>query len=199
LILEGGSIESDGNGTLLVTQSCLLSPNRNEHFSKIEIEEELKQSFAVERVLWLKHGYLAGDDTDGHIDMLTRYINEKSIMYLKCDDNNDEHYHELTRMEDELKQFKTLDGSYYELIPVPLPKAIYDSDGRRLPATYLNFLIINGAVLLPVYNNEADNMAIDIFKKHFREREVIPVNCLPLLNENGSLHCATMQLPEGCL
>ncbi len=197
-VLEGGSIESDGNGTLMVTRQCLLSANRNEHLSKIEIEEELRQTFGVERVLWLKYGHLEGDDTDGHIDMLARFCDANTIMYATCS-SDDLHRNQLMSMENELKKFTRSDGSNYRLVPVPLPNSVFNSGGRQLPATYLNFLFLNDAVLVPVYENEKDEEALHCFKKVFNKHEIIPVQSLSLLKQNGSLHCATMQLPVGCL
>lgn len=197
-VLEGGSIETNGRGTLLVTQKCLLSANRNEHLSKIEIEEELRQTFGADRILWLKYGYLEGDDTDGHVDTLARFIDESTIMYATTNED-DTHFGELKKMENELMQLKTSAGTNFNLIPMPLPTPVYDTEGRRLPATYLNFLFINGAVLVPVYNNKSDTIALELFASIFKNLAIVPVNCLPLLNQNGSLHCATMQLPAGCL
>ena len=197
-ILEGGSIETDGNGTLMVTWQCMLSSNRNEHLSKIEIEEELCETFGVDRILWLKNGHLEGDDTDGHIDTLARFCDEKTIMYATCS-NDDQHKNQLMKMEAELKQFTMPNGRNYRLVPVPLPNPVFGSEGRQLPATYLNFLFLNGAVLVPVYKNDKDEEALDCFKKVFTNHEIVPVQSLPLLKQNGSLHCATMQLPGGCV
>lgn len=197
-VLEGGSLDTDGNGTLLAMERCLLSVNRNEHLSKMEMGEELKQTFGAEKVIWLKHGYLEGDDTDGHIDMLVRFCNEQSIMYATCDDG-DTHKPELKKMEMELKQLTNRNGRPYHLIPVPLPAPVLNHAGNRLPATYLNFLFVNKAVLVPVYENRMDAEALKLFGHVFKDREVVPVNCMPLLHQGGSLHCATMQLPDGCV
>ncbi len=196
MVLEGGSIESDGNGTILTTAQCLLSPNRNEDKSREEIADYLKMIFEVERILWLDHGYLAGDDTDSHIDTLVRFCNEDTIAYVKCTDESDEHFEELSLMEKQLKSFRTKEGKPYRLIPLPMAPAVYDEE-ERLPATYANFLIINEAVLLPVYNSSTDKIAEAILQDVFPDREIICVNCLPLIKQHGSLHCVTMQLPEG--
>lgn len=196
IVLEGGGIESDGQGTLLTTSECLLSPNRNPHLSKAEIEAHLQQVFGVSRVLWLDHGYLAGDDTDSHIDTLARLCDPHTIAYVKCTDREDEHFTALEKMEAQLQTFKTADGNPYRLIPLPWPDPCFASDGHRLPATYANFLIINGAVLLPVYEVPQDEEAIQILKSIFPDREIIPVNCRPLIGQHGSLHCVTMQYPE---
>ena len=190
-VLEGGSIESDGQGTLLTTSACLLSANRND-LSMSEVEEKLKCYLGVERVLWLNHGYLAGDDTDSHIDTLARFCDPETIAYVKCEDKTDEHYVELKEMEAELHQFRTTTGQPYRLIPLPMADAVY-MDEERLPATYANFLIINGAVLVPIYNSSKDETALQQLKQAFPEREIIGINCLPLIKQHGSLHCVTMQ------
>jgi len=197
LVLEGGAIESDGQGTLLTTAECLLSPNRNPHLSKIQIEKRLKSLFGLEQVLWLHHGYLAGDDTDSHIDTLARLCSPDTIAYERCDAPADEHYAALQAMERELQTFRTLAGKPYRLVPLPWPDACFDSDGHRLPATYANFLIINGAVLMPTYDVPQDTEALQIIKLLFPDREIIGIDCRPLILQHGSLHCVTMQYPAG--
>lgn len=194
-VLEGGSIESDGQGTLLTNTQCLLAPNRNDK-SKTAIEQDLKQYFGLERVLWLNHGYLAGDDTDSHIDTLARFCNEETIAYVQCNDKTDEHFDELKKMEDELHLFTTKDGKPYQLIPLPMADAEYDEKGNRLPATYANFLIVNGAVLVPIYNSPKDETAIRQLRSAFPDRDIVPINCLALIQQHGSLHCVTMQYPK---
>ncbi|MFZ4581444.1 MAG: agmatine deiminase family protein [Paludibacter sp.] len=193
-ILEGGSIESDGEGTLLTTTECLLSNNRN-NLSQDDMEEYLINCFGLQRVLWLEHGYLVGDDTDSHIDTLVRFCDKSTIAYIKCDDEADEHYRELKRMKKELRLFKTLEGRYYRLIPLPMADEVY-FEGERLPATYANFLIINGAVLVPTYNSPKDQIAIDQLQKAFPDREIIGIDCNALIKQHGSLHCVTMQYPK---
>lgn len=196
-VLEGGALESDGKGTLLTTSECLLSPNRNSYLSKEGIEDYLKEIFGLKRILWLDYGYLAGDDTDSHIDTLARLCDEHTIAYVKCEDKNDEHYDALSKMEEQLKTFVDYKGNPYTLIPLPMAKAVYDEDNKRLPATYANFLIMNDAVLLPLYNNrEKDEEAILRLKKAFPDREIVGVDCSPLIKQHGSLHCVTMQYPE---
>jgi agmatine deiminase len=195
IVLEGGGIESDGEGTLLTTAECLLSPNRNPHLSKPEIESYLKACFGLHRVLWLHNGYLAGDDTDSHIDTLARFCDSSTIAYAHCPDASDEHFEALSQMEAELRSFRTLSGQPYRLVPLPWPTPCYDADGNRLPATYANFLIINGAVLVPTYQVPQDAEALAIFKELFPEREIIGINCRPLIGQHGSLHCVTMQYP----
>ncbi|MEI7422726.1 MAG: agmatine deiminase family protein [Prolixibacteraceae bacterium] len=198
-VLEGGSLESDGQGTLLTTERCLLSVNRNEHFSKSEVEEYLIQTFGLQRVLWLSSGYLAGDDTDSHVDTLARFCNEKTIAYVKCEDPSDEHYDQLKRMEEEICAFRRLDGSPYNLIALPMAEYVEDETGYRLPATYANFLIMNNKVLLPYYSTSKDEIARDILQSAFPNREVIGIECSTLIKQHGSLHCVTMQFPVGVL
>jgi len=199
LILEGGSIEVDGSGTLLTTTQCLLAPTRNPKLSRAEIERELTEWLGLNKILWLEHGHLEGDDTDSHIDTLARFCDARTIAYVACDDLNDSHYEDLQAMEAELKNFRAADGQPYRLVPLPWPRAPYDEDGRRLPATYANFLIINGAVLVPTYQDPADAVALDRLKTCFPDRDVVGVDCLPIIAQNGSLHCLTMQLPKGVL
>ncbi|WP_108823036.1 agmatine deiminase family protein [Dysgonomonas sp. Marseille-P4361] len=196
-VLEGGGIESDGKGTLLTTSECLLSPNRNSYLSKDGVEDYLKEIFGLDRVLWLDHGYLAGDDTDSHIDTLARFCDEHTITYVKCEDKEDEHYEALAKMEAQLKTFVDYKGNPYDLIPLPMAKAVYDEDNERLPATYANFLIMNDAVLLPIYNNkEKDEEAVRQLAKAFPTREIVVIDCSSLIKQHGSLHCVTMQYPE---
>ena len=200
LVLEGGSIDTDGRGTLLTTEHCLLSDTRNPRYSKTRLEHELQQLLGVQRILWLKHGALQGDDTDSHIDTLARFCNEDTIVYCQCNDKSDPHYKELQLMQQELACFTREDGRPYNLVPLPLPVAVFDpQDGHRLPATYANFLIINDAVLVPVYNNPHDDEALRTLSNIFPDRRVTGINCLPVIKQHGSLHCLTMQLPEGVL
>ncbi|MDD2852150.1 MAG: agmatine deiminase family protein [Desulfuromonadaceae bacterium] len=199
-ILEGGSIESDGLGTILTTAECLLSPNRNPQLDKSEIEQALTSLLGTQRVLWLNHGYLAGDDTDSHVDTLARICPDNTIVYQACNNPVDEHFAELMEMKRELEEFTAPDGSPYRLLPLPWPKARFDEQAHRLPATYANFLIINGAVLVPTYDDhENDQTALEHISQAFPGREIIGINCLPLLDQHGSLHCVTMQLPQGVL
>ena len=197
-ILEGGSIESDGKGTILTTSKCLLAPNRNQPLEKENIEEYLKNVLGAKRILWLNHGYLAGDDTDSHIDTLVRFCNENTIAYVKCDDINDEHYPDLKMMEYELKSFTNHKGQPYNLVDLPMADAMY-GDGGRLPATYANFLILNKSVLVPEYGSSKDEIAKMKLEIAFPDREIVGVDCRPLIKQFGSLHCVTMQFPEGFL
>jgi len=199
LILEGGSIESDGAGTLLVTRECLLSPNRNPHLDRRGIEQALGGLLGVARFLWLENGFLAGDDTDSHIDTLARFCPDDTIVYVQCDDPEDEHAPALAAMEAELQAFRTAEGRPYRLIPLPWPQARFDLDGQRLPATYANFLVINGAVLVPTYQDPRDQAALETLAQVFPRRRIIGIDCLPLIPQHGSLHCVTMQIPQGVL
>ena len=196
-VLEGGSIESDGKGTILTTSHCLLAPNRNQPLTQAQIEARLLSSLHAERILWLDHGYLAGDDTDSHIDTLARFCPDDTIAYVQCLDQDDEHYAELHLMEEQLKTFCTLEGKPYRLIPLPMAKAVFDEDGTRLPATYANFLIINGAVLMPTYGNpDTDREAEEQLRKAFPQHDIIGIDCRILITQHGSLHCCTMQFPQ---
>ena len=195
-VLEGGSIESDGLGTLLTTSECLLSKNRNDDMSKPDIEAFLKQELGIDRILWLNSGYLAGDDTDSHIDTLARFCDENTIAYVGCNNPDDEHYDAILQMKQELQQFVTSSGQPYNLVELPWPDACYDDEGNRLPATYANFTIINDAVLVPVYGLPQDEAALQIIKSCFPKKEIIGINCRVLIEQHGSLHCVTMQYPE---
>lgn len=196
-VLEGGGIESDGLGTLLTTERCLLAPTRNPQFNKAQIEQKLKDWFGVSRVLWLKHGDLLGDDTDGHIDTIARFCDAQTIAYQACDDPADAHYEDLKAMERELQDLRQGNGRPYKLVPLPLPAAIFDEDGKRLPAGYPNFLILNGAVLVPLYGDRInDPITLERLRPCFPDRKVIGIDCRALIQQYGSLHCVTMQIPK---
>ena len=195
-VLEGGAIESDGQGTLLTTESCLLNPNRNPGLTRADIEERLREYLGIERVLWVRSGDLAGDDTDGHIDTLARFCNPSLIAYQTCDDTSDAHFGKLSALSGELSRLRTSEGLPYELLALPLPAAIHSADGRRLPASYANFLILNNAVLVPVYGDAADELALKSLRHAFRGRRVMGIDCRTLIEQYGSLHCVTMQIPS---
>ncbi|MDQ7823290.1 MAG: agmatine deiminase family protein [Candidatus Eremiobacteraeota bacterium] len=199
LVLEGGSIESDGEGTLLTTSECLLSPNRNPHLTREELEDRLFRLLGAQRMLWIESGYLAGDDTDSHVDTLARFCPHDTIVHLSCEDEKDEHYEAMKSMEAGLREFRTPEGRPYRLVALPMPRPIIDEEGERLPATYANFLVINGAVLVPLYDDEQDGAALKILGGAFPGRCAVGINCRPLLAQHGSLHCVTMHLPEGVL
>ncbi len=194
-ILEGGAIESNGKGTLLITSECVFNPNRNAALSREQSLDILKEAFGVSNILSLEHGYLSGDDTDSHIDTLARFVDTETIVYLRCEDKEDEHFEALEKMETELKAFRDQDGKAFTLVPLPFTRAIYDED-ERLPATYANFLIMNKAVLVPVYNDASDQKALDTLQKVFPSREIVAVDCSTLIRQHGSLHCVTMQFPS---
>ena len=196
-VLEGGGIESDGLGTLLTTERCLLAPTRNGKLSRNVIEQKLAHWFGLNRMLWLKHGDLLGDDTDGHIDTLARFCDPQTIAYQACDDRADPHHDDLAVMADELRAFKQANGQPYRLIPLPMAPAIHDEDGRRLPAGYANFLILNEAVLVPTYGDpQRDREALSVLAPVFPDREIVGVDCVALIHQYGSLHCVTMQIPD---
>jgi len=197
MVLEGGSIDLDGADTLLTTSQCLLTPARNPHLNRDQLESRLRHIFGVKRVLWLEHGILMGDDTDSHVDVLARFCNDKTIAYTCCDDKTQGHYHELKLMKTELESFRTIDNVPYRLVPLPVPSPKYDEEGLQLPASYVNFLIINKAVLVPTYDDPMDDVALDRLADCFPGREITGINCLPLIFQHGSLHCVTMQLPAG--
>ncbi len=198
-ILEGGSIESDGRGTVLTTESCLLTPTRNSKLTRDEIELRLKQSLGAEKVLWLDCGDMIGDDTDGHIDTIARLAPNNTILYCGSDWNNadDEQSQILSGMQESLSRMTTAAGEPFNLIQLPLPAAVYDpEDGHRLPATYANFLIVNDAVLMPVYGQpDRDLHAEMALRVAFPEHIIERVDCRALIRQHGSLHCATMQIP----
>lgn len=199
-VLEGGSIEVDGEGTLLTTSSCLLNKNRNPDLTKEEIEARLKSAFGVQKINWLDHGYLVGDDTDSHIDTLARLCPNNTIVYTACDDENDEHYSELKNMEAQLKTFTNSAGQAYRLLPLPWAGTVLGEESdERLPSTYANFLIVNEAVLVPIYNLPTDEDALEVISQAFPGYEVFGIPCSALIEQGGSLHCITMQIPEGVL
>ena len=188
-VLEGGSIESDGKGTVFTTECCLMAPHRNQPLTKEEIENRLKEWLGAERIVWLQHGSLIGDDTDGHIDTLVRICPNDTLLYT----GGDKDHPDLAEMEKELQELRTLDGKPYRLLKLPLPRPIYD-EGDRLPATYANYLVINGAVLVPTYNQpDLDAEALRIVGEAFPDREMVGIDCRAVIKQHGALHCCTMQ------
>ena len=197
-VLEGGSIESDGKGTIFTTRCCLMAPHRNQPLTQQEIEERLKEWLGAERIVWLNHGSLIGDDTDGHIDTLVRICPNDTLLYTGGDDDHPD----LLLMEQELKVLRTLDGRPYRLLKLPLPHPIYEEvesekwivKSERLPATYANYLVINGAVLVPTYDQpDLDAEALHIIGQAFPDRDIVGIDCRPVIRQHGSLHCCTMQ------
>ncbi len=200
-VLEGGSIESDGKGTILTTTSCLLAPNRNDTYTPAQIEERLRRDLNAQRILWLHNGLLEGDDTDGHIDTLARFCPDDTIAYVRCDDPNDPHYQELQLMQQQLHSFRTATGQPYRLVPLPMAPQFYEqsNDGTttRLPSTYANFLIINQAVLYPTYQHpHLDKLAAEALQTCFPKRQIVGIDSLALIRQHGSLHCSAMQYPS---
>ncbi|MGB0721025.1 MAG: agmatine deiminase family protein [Gammaproteobacteria bacterium] len=195
-VLEGGAIDSDGNGRLLVRRSAVLTETRNPNLDQMGFERLVAEFMGIKEVLWLEHGDLLGDDTDGHVDTLARFCSPQSIAYQACDIPADPHHAPLVAMEGELRALRTPTGEPYHLFPLPLPSPILDTDGRRLPAGYANFLICNDAVLMPTYDDAADDLALAQLRKAFPAHTVIGVDCRTLIGQNGSLHCTTMQVPD---
>lgn len=195
-VLEGGSIDTDGEGTLLTTSECLCSVNRNEYLDRRGIEDKLKESFGLKRILWLDHGGIVGDDTDSHVDILARFCSKDTIAYTCCEDSADANYKPLKAMEKQLQGFRTLEGKPYRLVPLPLPDALY-LENYRLPASYANFLILNGAVLIPGAGSKKDEIARERLQAVFPDRQVEVIDCRALLSGHGGLHCITMNYPAG--
>ncbi len=195
-VLEGGSIESDGKGSIFTTTGCLTAPHRNQPLTKADIEARLKHDLCAERIVWIDYGHLTGDDTDGHIDTLVRICPDDTIVYVGCDDTGDEQYHDLKQMEEQLKALRTQEGQPYRLLKLPMPRPIHDN-GYRLPATYANFLILNGAVLCPTYGQpDLDAEAIRIISQAFPDREMVAIDSQVIIRQHGSIHCCTMQFPS---
>lgn len=196
-VLEGGGIDCDGAGTLLTTSSCLLNANRNGETSREQVEAKLTKRLGGHRVIWIDDGWLQGDDTDGHVDMLARFVDNETIAHVVCDDPQDPHFEPLQRMKLALQGTLTLSGEPYRLIELPLPQPIYDEHGKRLPATYANFVFVNGAILVPAYADPADHIAAERIAAARPDRQVVGVPARSLIRQGGSIHCATMQLPRG--
>lgn len=197
-VLEGGSIESDGRGTVLTTSVCLMAPNRNQPMSQAEVEQVLKERLCARKIVWFDHGQLIGDDTDGHIDTIVRICPDNTLLYVGCDDENDPQYSDLHALEQQLKAATDADGKPYRLLRLPMPDALYD-DGDRLPATYANFLIINGAVIVPTYaQEENDARALDLVAEAFPGYDIIGIDSRTIVRQHGSIHCLTMQYPAEC-
>lgn len=197
-ILEGGSIETDGQNTLLTTTSCLCSPNRNGGLSKKEADDQLRKRLGAEHILFLDYGHLIGDDTDSHIDTLARMAPDNIILFTGCRDFEDPQFEDLLKMRAQLTMFRNAEGESYNLLELPLPSAIYDEHGERLPATYANYLVTGTHIFMPTYSQpETDNLAMQTVRIAFPNHKVVGVDCLTLIKQHGSLHCATMQLPAG--
>lgn len=195
-VLEGGSVESDGLGTVLTTEACLIQGNRNPQLDRAGVETMLRNTLGARRVLWLQHGALAGDDTDSHIDTLVRFCDPHTLAYVSAAADDHEHAECLAAMVEQLQQFRTSDGAPYRLVELPLPPAIHAKDGQRLPATYANFLILNEAVIWPSYGHtQADELAQARLQQAFPHHRLIAVDARAFILQYGSLHCASMQIP----
>lgn len=199
-VLEGGSVETDGNGTLLTTTRCLTSPNRNGGKSKQELQEILSRRLGVSHILWLDYGALAGDDTDSHIDTLARLCPDNTIAFTGCRDMDDEHFENLLKMRAALTLFRNAEGEPYNLLELPMPAAIHDENGERLPATYANYLVTPGNIFMPTYGQpQNDTLACQTIRIAFPGHNVVGVDCRDLIRQHGSLHCATMQLLDNII
>lgn len=194
-VLEGGNLEVDGEGTLLATRPCLMSETRNDPAEAQALLAALPTLLGVSRLLWVDRGDVLGDDTDGHIDTLARFCNAHTLAYTCADTADRAQYAALDGLEAQLAALRRADGRPYRLVPLPVPAALYDADGRRLPANYANFLIVNGAVLVPTYGDANDAVALDRLAGCFPDRAVVPVPARAIVGQNGSLHCASMQIP----
>lgn len=194
-VLEGGNIEVDGEGTLLATRPCLMSITRNDPAAAEALLAALPTLFGVNRILWVDRGDVLGDDTDGHIDTLARFCDPGTLAYTCADPADTEQHAALDGLEAQLTALRRANGQPYRLIPLPVPAPMYDDGGRRLPANYANFLIINGAVLVPTYGDPNDALALDRLAGCFPDRDIVPVPARAIVGQNGSLHCASMQIP----
>lgn len=200
VILEGGSVETDGEGTILTTSRCLCSPNRNGGLSKAEATEMLRKNLGADHILFLDYGALEGDDTDSHIDTLARLAPGNIILFTGCRNMDDPQFEELLKMRAQLTMFRNSEGEPYNLIELPLPDAIFDEDGQRLPATYANYLITDKVIFIPTYGQPTnDHLAAQTIRIAFPEHKVVGVDCTTLIKQHGSLHCATMQIPVNLL
>lgn len=197
--LEGGAIETDGRGTLLTTEACLLAGNRNQGMDKVAVENALKDYLGVQRVLWIQNGFLIGDDTDSHVDNLVRFANRNTLLYASCDNPDDPHYAPLQAMEKEVKALTTSDGEPYDCLPLVIPEALFDENGTRLPASYVNFLLLNDTVIAPTFGSRYDEAALQQLQRAFPQHRLIPVDGSQLIRQYGGPHCATMQLPVTAL
>ena len=193
IILEGGSIDVNGRGTLLTTEQCLLNKNRNPQLKKEDIEKYLKDYLGVSHIIWLREG-IAGDDTDGHVDDIARFVNPTTVLCAYEEDENDENYHILKENCDGLVKSKDQDGTPLKIIKLPMPGRV--GENKRLPASYANFYIGNKVVLVPVFGHKNDKKALEIIQKQFPERNVVGINCIDLVYGLGTIHCISQQQPS---
>jgi agmatine deiminase len=193
IVLEGGSIDVNGKGTLLTTEQCLLNRNRNPQLNRAEIEQYLEKYLGAANVLWLKEGII-GDDTDGHIDDIARFVNKRTVVCVIEQNRSDENYEILKRNHDDLQKMRDQDGHLLEIAELPMPDPVF-YEKNRLPASYANFYITNGTVLVPTFRCAQDHTAIDIFEKLFPDREIVGIDCVDLVWGLGTIHCSTQQQP----
>ncbi|HVW14576.1 MAG TPA: agmatine deiminase family protein [Mucilaginibacter sp.] len=194
IVMEGGSVDFNGKGTVLTTTACLLNKNRNPHLNQQQIEEYLRNYYGVEQVLWLGDG-IVGDDTDGHIDDITRFVNEDTVVTVVEENRSDENYHILRENLHTLKTMRLIDGKRLNIIELPMPNPVY-YEGQRLPASYANFYIANSAVIVPTYRCENDDKALEILQSCFPDRKVIGIDSTDIIWGLGSFHCLSQQEPE---
>lgn len=195
MVLEGGAIEHNGRGVLLTTERCLLNPNRNPHLSREQIEQSLREYLAVDKILWLVHGEMLGDDTDGHVDQLARFVNPTTIVAAVASDEQDACFAELSGMWDELVKFTDVDEQPFTIVPLPIPQAKTIQD-IRLPCSYCNFVLVNGGVIVPQFNDPADAIAMETLQRLFPDRIVRGCDSSELIWGRGSLHCLSQQEPQ---
>jgi agmatine deiminase len=193
IVMEGGSVDVNGLGTLLTTRSCLLNPNRNPHLSEVQIEGYLRDYLGVSNVVWLGDG-IEGDDTDGHVDDITRFVNETAVLTVVEEDPDDANHLPLKSNLDLLRGMRLEDGGAVNITQLPMPARI-ERDGLRLPASYANFYIANRVVLLPVFADVLDAEAIRVLSNAFPSRSVVPIDCTELIWGLGAFHCLTQQQP----
>jgi agmatine deiminase len=193
IVMEGGSVDFNGKGTVLTTTACLLNKNRNPHLNQQQIEEYLQNYYGVEQVLWLGDG-IVGDDTDGHIDDITRFVNEDTVVTVVEENKNDENYHILQENLQTLKTMRLLNGKQLNIIELPMPDAVIYDD-QRLPASYANFYIANSAVVVPIYRSKNDDKALDILQGCFPEHKVVGIDSTDIVWGLGSFHCLSQQEP----
>jgi agmatine deiminase len=194
MVLEGGAIDVNGQGTLLTTEACLLNPNRNPHLDRDAIEARLRDHLGVRNILWLGDG-IAGDDTDGHVDDLTRFVDPTTVVTVVEQDSADENYEPLQENLERLRTMRDQDGEPLRVVTLPMPRPLHHQ-GQRLPASYANFYIANGLVLLPTYDPEHDAEALTTLRRLFPGRDVVGIDCTDLVWGLGAFHCVTQQWPS---
>jgi agmatine deiminase len=193
IVMEGGSVDFNGKGTLITSKACLLNKNRNPHLTQEQIEAYLHNYYGVEQVLWVNEG-IVGDDTDGHIDDTVRFVNEDTVVTVVEENKTDENYHILQENLQALKTMRLLNGKQLNIIELPMPEPVY-YDGQRLPASYANFYIANTAVIMPTYRSKNDDRALDILQQCFPERKVVGIDSTDIIWGLGSFHCLSQQEP----